>query len=281
MSVEWYYVDGQERVGPIGMPQLAGLVQEGTLGPESFVWREGFEDWQALKDTAEWPKISPAPTPPPPQAPPLPAASTSSNTNRESSISNIPTMGGPAPFNWNQIGENDQAIYIKIGQDRGGQEIEYGPFTKGQIARAYREERINHKTYVYAQGLDNWVFLGDTSLLGERSGQVAAIQEHERRTSPRKPFVARLLLVGRDEVFEGICRNIGPGGLQVLVANFPLGEGEHIEINVHPENDPQHAFVASGKIVRILQGGCGFAMCFENLTAEANQAIQSYLQKAA
>ena len=277
MSVEWYYVDGQNRVGPIEKSQFASLIQTGKLGPEDYAWREGFEDWLCLKDIQEWSHLFQSPAPP--QAPPPPTAPSSSSD--KGTVSDIPMMGGPPAFSWDQIGNDQQVVYIKIGQDRGGeQEVEYGPFSKQQLERALQEGRINEKTYIYTQGMDNWVFLGDTPLFQQYSGRPAVIEDKNRRRAPRKPFVARLFLTGRDEVFEGICRNISLGGLQVLVANFPLGVGEHIDLNVHPENS-DNPFVASGKIVRILDGGVGFALCFDNLTPEAQGAIQGHLQNAA
>ena len=277
MSVEWYYVEGQNRVGPIEESQFASMIQTGKLGPEDYAWREGFEDWLCLKDIQEWSHFFQSPSPP--QAPPPPAAQNNASSG-EGTISDIPMMGGPPAFSWDQIGDEHQVVYIKIGHDRGGQEVEYGPFSKQQIRRALQEGRVNEKTYLYTQGLDNWVFLGDTPLFEAFSGQAAVIEDHERRQGSRKPFVARLFLAGRDEVFEGICRNISLGGLQVLVANFPLGVGERVDFNVHPENS-EHPFVASGKIVRLLEGGAGFALCFENLSPEARAAIQGHLQSAA
>ena len=79
-------------------------------------------------------------------------------------------------------------------------------------------------------------------------------------------------------VYEGICRDISVGGLQVLVDGFPGNIGDEISLNVHPENT-DYNFVASGKVVRILEGDQGFSLRFIQLSDEATNAIEDYLSK--
>ena len=67
------------------------------------------------------------------------------------------------------------------------------------------------------------------------------IKESEKRVSLRKPFVARLLIQNNKNIFEGICRDISIGGMQVLIDNFQGNAGDRITINVHPENTDYHS----------------------------------------
>ncbi len=41
----WYYVDGQERVGPVAEADFEGLVAAGQVTATTLVWREGMADW--------------------------------------------------------------------------------------------------------------------------------------------------------------------------------------------------------------------------------------------
>ncbi|MBL7665025.1 MAG: PilZ domain-containing protein [Bacteriovoracaceae bacterium] len=100
--------------------------------------------------------------------------------------------------------------------------------------------------------------------------------DSDRRSAARKPFVARMFFHDNNQLYEGICRDISIGGMQVLVADYPGNVGDEISLNVHPENSEQH-FVASGKIVRMLDKGQGFSFRFTVIETDAIKAIQKYI----
>ena len=103
------------------------------------------------------------------------------------------------------------------------------------------------------------------------------MSDAEKRSFERKPIIARLFVTDREEVYEGICRDISSGGMQVLLADYPGTVGDEISINVHPENTEYH-FVASGKIVRFLDADMGFSFEFSELSEDAMNAIKSFLE---
>jgi len=47
--MNWYYIDGPLRVGPISETEWAELVRSGKITPETLVWREGLEKWTPYK----------------------------------------------------------------------------------------------------------------------------------------------------------------------------------------------------------------------------------------
>ncbi|MGO3127442.1 MAG: RDD family protein [Luteimonas sp.] len=50
---EWYYADASNtRQGPITMPALLQLRQQGTLGEETLLWRDGLDGWMPLRTLA-------------------------------------------------------------------------------------------------------------------------------------------------------------------------------------------------------------------------------------
>ena len=49
----WYYAeDGQQR-GPVGQAEFLDLVRQGTIRPETMVWRSGMAGWQAYETVAD------------------------------------------------------------------------------------------------------------------------------------------------------------------------------------------------------------------------------------
>jgi uncharacterized RDD family membrane protein YckC len=43
--MEWYYVQGNDRVGPVSDEQLGQLVGQGAIAAQTLVWREGMPQW--------------------------------------------------------------------------------------------------------------------------------------------------------------------------------------------------------------------------------------------
>ena len=42
----WYYVVGGQSVGPVSEVELDTLAQNGTIRPETLVWRDGMAAWE-------------------------------------------------------------------------------------------------------------------------------------------------------------------------------------------------------------------------------------------
>ncbi len=272
MSDVWYYVQGNERVGPVDYSELEQLYSDGTINDDSYVWTKGFDNWKVLNTVDELSGLM------------NPEASS------QDELEEIPSMMGQEngeeeiefperieALDLTQIGEDEKVFTIKVGVDRGGEEAEYGPFSLGQLKKAYEQKRINEKTYIFTPGMENWVFLGDFDLYQSITGDVPPeIDEQERRRAVRKPFIARMFFHNNTTVFEGICRDISVGGLQILVSGFPAKVGEKVSMNVHPDNS-DHCFTASGVVVRKLEGDTGFSLRFDDLSETAKSAISSYI----
>ena len=106
---------------------------------------------------------------------------------------------------------------------------------------------------------------------------LATVNSFEKKISKSgNVYYSLVINVNNKKVFEGICRDVSVGGMQVLIDQFPGKAGEKISINVHPENSDYH-FVASGQIVRLLEGNNGFSFRFQQLSDEAKKAIEKYV----
>jgi hypothetical protein len=63
-SLEWYYVVGDERRGPVSEPTLIAIVKSGALNKSTKIWKEGFPKWILLENTP-FPEFLPRQGPPP------------------------------------------------------------------------------------------------------------------------------------------------------------------------------------------------------------------------
>jgi hypothetical protein len=289
MSTQWYYVQGSERVGPVEQSDIENLFHEGTLTPESYVWRKGFDNWRNLNTVEEFGALimgsgTSVPSQEDDIIPHQEDGPSVFEEQKSDDVSFIPQLdegesSAGSSFDLHSIGTHSKVFSIKVGFDRGGSEAEYGPFSLEQLKRAFEEKRINEKTFIFTPGMSTWVLLGDFERFDEIAGTLPPqISEEDRRFNVRKPFVARLFFHDNKQVYEGICRDISVGGLQVLVSDFPCQVGEKISMNVHPDNSDYH-FTASGKVVRKLEGDTGFSLRFEDLSPDAHSAIQSYINE--
>ncbi|MCY4644124.1 MAG: GYF domain-containing protein [Bacteriovoracales bacterium] len=247
MGTQWFYVEDNEKVGPVGEEQIISFIKEGKLSGDSYVWTTGFENWKKLLEVDSLkPYLHP---------------------EKE-----------PDAFDWDSVDPEEKIFFIMIGKDRGAaKETLYGPYSLEMLHKLYLENRINGHSWIWTAGLSNWKILGEIEIFERSFGDSPPeIDEIERRSGPRRPFVARLFLHNNSRVFEGICRDISVGGMQILVAGFPAQLGEHLSFNVHPDNRDYH-FVASGEVVRVLEGDQGLSLRFTDIGKEAKAIISKYV----
>ncbi|GAB4341263.1 MAG: hypothetical protein Kow0099_17800 [Candidatus Abyssubacteria bacterium] len=50
--MQWYYVLGKERIGPVEEEEFRSLVSTGTIRSETLVWRKGMTQWQRYRDVS-------------------------------------------------------------------------------------------------------------------------------------------------------------------------------------------------------------------------------------
>lgn len=151
--INWYYVQGSERVGPVNEETLRDLFQKEVLNLESYVWKKGFANWERLKDVSEL-DFKTGPT----------AEAIKSELNTEVVKESSPEI--VFNFDWNSIGDKEELFFLKIGSDRKQKpESElYGPYSLEELKEALDEKRINNHTYLFAAGMPGWVEIGQTPL---------------------------------------------------------------------------------------------------------------------
>ena len=256
MADNWYYVQKGNRHGPVAIEVIQKMVTEQELKTEDFVWKKGFENWMKIKDVAE---LQEKESSAPPMAIPPQIKPTSEQSMKDLNL-------------------DEKVLFVRIGNDRGTASNDYGPYSIRQVKQLFKENRINGKTLVFIKGNKEWKLLADYPEYQELFEELPpVIKESERREAMRKPFIARLFIQNNKNLYEGICRDISVGGMQVLLDDFKGNGGDKISINVHPENTDYH-FAASGVVVRILEGNSGFSFRFQGLSDEAKRAIEKYLQ---
>lgn len=251
--MSWYYVENGERNGPVEQTVIEEFVKSGRLVGDDYVWTKEFENWQKVSDV-------------------------DSLSLLVGGDSAAPVEEPSVVIDLTSFEKNKKIFFIRIGLDRGGVPTDYGPFSITILKKLYKENRINAKTLVFTKGMKTWQLLGQVEGYEQIFEELPPVLDNvEKREFERKPMVARMFIKNKQEVFEGICRDISNGGMQVLVSGFPGSEGERISINVHPDNTDHH-FVADGEIVRLLKGNTGFSFRFINLSEDAIKAIGNYIE---
>lgn len=150
--VNWYYVQGSERVGPVSEETLRDLFQKEVLNLESYIWKKGFANWEKLKDVSELDfKNGPS------------SIAIRSELKNESEVSSPEIVFN---FDWDSIGEKEELFFIKIGQDRkqAPESVLYGPYSLEELKEALEEKRINMHTYLFSPGMPGWIEIGQTPL---------------------------------------------------------------------------------------------------------------------
>ncbi|MBT3981421.1 MAG: DUF4339 domain-containing protein [Bacteriovoracaceae bacterium] len=266
MSSNWYYVESGQRVGPVSEEELISFINSSRLGVDDYVWTKGFENWSKIKDIEKFYQL---------------ISGESSYQSENSSLqvdSDYPVDTDSAEeFDWNSVDKEEKKFFVLTGKDRGTSGSHYGPYSLSLLVDLFEKSRVNGKTFVWCRGLSNWTMLADVPIYKSLfQKDPPEVDDSDRREYPRRPFVARLFFHDNEKLFEGLCRDVSIGGMQILVNQFPGKAGDKISVNVHPENSNFH-FVASGEVVRLLDGNQGFSFRFINLGEESLNVIRSYI----
>lgn len=166
--VNWYYVVGSERVGPVSESALKVMFMNNQITQDTYVWKKGFQNWERLKDVSELNfediiveeivadeiefKAMPGPAP---------KAAPKKEVVKESSSPEIQFS-----FDWHNINEQEELFFIKIGKDRKNSDSPdmYGPYSLVEMREALDQKRVNMQTLVFAAGMSSWTKLQETIL---------------------------------------------------------------------------------------------------------------------
>ena len=267
MSDQWFYYHNNKQEGPLTFEQLKELVLNGQLNHTSYIWTKGFTDWKLIKDVHEL-NIEV-------KSIQKKQESTATATKEYTQVAQTNNTG--INLMLGTVKPDEKCVYIKTGFDRGGTPKEYGPYDLEMLKKLYKTNRINGRTLIYFPGINCWRILAVFSDFEQIFNELPPIiEESDRRRWERKPFTARLFFTTDNQFYEGVCKDISKGGMQVLLHKFPGKVGEVIKLNVHPE-DANHQFVAKAKIVRIAKSDGALSMEFIELSDVAKAAIENYL----
>ncbi len=192
--VNWYYVVGSERVGPVSVDALKSLFLSGEINTETYIWRKGFQNWERLRDVGEL------------------------NFNEtHAEVESVVEEQSPEvtfSFHWNSVRENDEIFFVKIGKDRKSVDNSdvFGPYSLVELKEALDGKRINLQTLVFSPGMGAWTKLQDTPVNSAFRGGASGISLNEVPLilvfdySPL-PLVT---LVKKAGVKEGVLLGAGP-----------------------------------------------------------------------
>jgi hypothetical protein len=225
--VGWYYVQGTERVGPVGEETLKDLFLREEINLESYVWRKGFENWERVKDVSDL------------DFKPYNKAESRVEKTSVEKIEEI-TPENILNFDWKSIGEEEELFFIKVGPDRKTKlETElFGPYSLIELRDAHAEKRINNRTLIFAAGMPGWVTVGDTPLhpknfslnISNLSNEIPLLIIGENVTTPLTGLVQ---IAGTEK-----CILLGSGAFRpgkVIMASLYFGnslKAQHLKLNI-------------------------------------------------
>jgi hypothetical protein len=175
--VNWYYVVGSDRLGPVTEDALKQLFLKNEVNNETYIWKKGFQNWERLKDVAELKFDSSPAIVPEKFIVPTPEIKVEELNFTAVEIKNKPEKqeqiveekSSPDvkfAFSWNNIKENDELFFLKIGKDRknsAGSDI-FGPYSLVELREALKEKRINMLSMLFTPGMSSWTKVEDTVL---------------------------------------------------------------------------------------------------------------------
>lgn len=253
-SLKWYTVVSGRPAGPLSAKEIVHRIQSGDLNFASHVWKEGFSSWTRIYDVIDFKPMLPA----------EPSVALLGEIQRSTQQAAPPPL---AP----QQKEELRVWYVYLD------EANYGPISEREVTSLIESGRINASTYMWTKGFTDWQPGKEIEFWSKRFGNsTAAAAPADKRSAPRKPFEAKILLTDGKEVGWAICRDISVGGMQVLMDHSPGEVGTQLKLNVNAQGNLP-GFACEGEVVRNLEDGRGFSFRFTSLSSEARTAIEKYI----
>jgi hypothetical protein len=258
---QWFTVVENTLIGPLSSQDVVNRLKGAELNLSSFLWKEGMKDWQRIFQIKEFHCLF--------------ATQPDGNWLQKIQASKKqPATPPPVPAQK----EEPRIWYVYMN------DTQYGPFAGVELVGLIASGRVHAQTFLWKKGMADWqqamqIQEWSSNFSGSQSQPApAAAASKDKRSAPRKPFEARIILTDGREVGWAVCRDISIGGMQVLMDHAPGPVGSTVKINVTGAADIP-SFACEGTLVRLLEDGRGFSVRFISLPNDAKQAIEKYIQQ--
>jgi hypothetical protein len=259
-QAEWFIALGDQSVGPMSASDVYDRVIAGEITWVSYIWKEGMAEWTRIADVPTFK----AAVPPPPSA--------------------KPKAQPPAPPPVQKKLQTREWFLFYA-------ESQYGPFTEEEVQGLAGVGKITPESFVWKDGMSDWEKIGSLAHFASYFRNVVAAtaalektvsidknaEANQKRTAPRKPILAKVIIAEGDQILVGMGRDISIGGMQVLSDFLPSKVGSRLKLNISPPEPTSSSFtpfVAEGLVVRLLEDRRGFSFRFDELSASARQIIE-------
>jgi hypothetical protein len=252
-SLRWYTVIDGKPQGPLSASEIVGKIRASELTVGSHIWKSGFSNWTRIYDVIDFKCLLPS----------EPPAALISEIQKA-------TQEAPPPLSPKQKDEL-RTWFVQLD----GNKQYVGPVSDAEVMGHIQAGRITAKTFMWKKGMKDWL---TADSIPQWAGDVPKeTKNKDKRSAPRKPFEAKILLTDGKEVGEAVCRDISIGGMQLLTPHVPGTVGTKLRLNVTPSSG--NGFTCDGEIIRVLEDGLGFSFRFEHLPADAKKAIEQHTTK--
>jgi len=260
-SEQWFLSKESGWVGPLKASEIYQRVQGGEITPVEYTWKEGMGDWERICDISIFNKV---------------LSSKPSSESLQALQSKVGKGGSTPP----PPKKADDRIWFLFYN-----ETQFGPFAESEIERLIEVGQVRLDVHAWKEGMGDWVVLGSLSQFKTASASTPVAppvnpKKLDKRDSPRKPFMAKIILTDDNTIISGLCRDISIGGMQILTDKLPGAPGAQIRVNVNPDSTQIDSgpFVAEGTVVRILEDRRGFSFRFKKISDEVKDLIVRYIQ---
>lgn len=154
---DWYYVESGKSQGPFRRSVFEKMIRDGQLGAQTYIWTKGMSEWTHL-DQTEMKAMLPAPVQedkPEEQ----PAAKVQVSLDKEPVRAAAPESN-PQQEEAHEQPAGEEWYYIRKGQT-------FGPCTKEEIISYIHNGALNGSSYVWKDGMADWVYLRDSEFASE------------------------------------------------------------------------------------------------------------------
>ncbi len=164
MASQWYYLQDQQKFGPVSSKELNALAKSGKLQATNLVWKDGLKKWvlaKKVKGLFNDERTSAATSSTPSRPVDLPGTNTTDLSTQENGIDKFES-NPPDQHQWH---------YSRDGESKG-------PVSFSKLVELAQQAVVTRDSLVWHEGLDDWI------PASEIEGLLVAFREPTKRGPP-------------------------------------------------------------------------------------------------
>lgn len=261
MAHTWFYIDNNQRVGPIDEKSFFNLLQSHLISTDTFVWRKGLENWTQIFNLSELMEVIQK------------LDQVHQDLNFEATPVKTETTLSPTRIeaSWFNLSLEEKIFFIKQKEES----TIFGPYSLSNIDRLLKERRLNDSSWIYTHQMPAWIKIGAIPQYHDLFGK-------DPKIPPNAPLhhlntiCIDFQIDNEFQTYQGLAQDLSLGGVQIISRNLNIPLKTTLKVILKPLYTSTMTQIPA-EVIRNLDENSGIFVHFTDLEGESLSKLQDYL----